>query len=163
MGCLATQHFKRNLLLNLYREEKISLVCFLLPLKRDKNVWHLQPLSSFGDPWPSCLLPSHYFPGNSTEVACHFLLQGIFWTQGLNLCLLYHKWALYLLRHWGSSPGLYNCKYFTLVFFLSSLFSISVRLFLCNIPRLDLRSKNLKKKTMHYYCMWTYNLILLII
>ena len=43
---MATQHFKRNFLLNLYREEKISLVCFLLPLKRDKNVWHLQPLSS---------------------------------------------------------------------------------------------------------------------
>ena len=39
---------------------KISLVCFLLLLKRDKNVWHWQSLSPpFGDPWPSCLLPSH--------------------------------------------------------------------------------------------------------
>ena len=37
---MATQHFKRNLLLNLYREEKISLVCFLLPLKRDKGYLH---------------------------------------------------------------------------------------------------------------------------
>ena len=45
---MATQHFKRNLPLNLYTEGKkiyISLVCFLLPLKRDKNVWHLQPIS----------------------------------------------------------------------------------------------------------------------
>ena len=43
---MATQYFKRNLLLNLYREgKKKSLVCFLLPLKRDKNVWHLQPIS----------------------------------------------------------------------------------------------------------------------
>ena len=42
---MATQHFKRNLLLNLYREEKISLVCFLLLYNRDKYVWHLQPLS----------------------------------------------------------------------------------------------------------------------
>ena len=42
---MATQHFKRNLLLNLYREEKISLVCFLLMYNRDKYVWHLQPLS----------------------------------------------------------------------------------------------------------------------
>ena len=48
---MATQYFKRNLLLNLYREgKKISLVCFLLPLKRDKNVWHLQPLSSVWRP-----------------------------------------------------------------------------------------------------------------
>ena len=45
---MATQNFKRNLLLNLYREGKkyISLVCFLLPLKREiKNTWPLQPIS----------------------------------------------------------------------------------------------------------------------
>ena len=28
------------------------------------------------------------FPGKNTGVGCHFLLQGIFPTQGLNLCLL---------------------------------------------------------------------------
>ena len=28
------------------------------------------------------------FPGRNTEVGCHFLLQGIFPTQGLNLILL---------------------------------------------------------------------------
>ena len=47
---MATQNFKRNLLLNLYREGKISLLCFLLPLKRDKNVWHLQAISSIWRP-----------------------------------------------------------------------------------------------------------------
>jgi len=31
-------------------KEKISLVCFLLPLERDKNVWHLQPISSIWRP-----------------------------------------------------------------------------------------------------------------
>ena len=42
-------------------------------------------------PWDS--------PGKSTRVGCHFLLQGIFPTQGLNLNLLY-------LLHWqeGSLP-----------------------------------------------------------
>ena len=36
---MTNQYFKRNLLLDLYRErKKISLVCFLLLLKRDKNV-----------------------------------------------------------------------------------------------------------------------------
>ena len=49
-GVLATQHFKRNFLLNLYREEQILLVCFLLLLKRGKNVWHLQPLYSIWRP-----------------------------------------------------------------------------------------------------------------
>ena len=31
-------------------KKKISLVCFLLPLKRDKNVWHLQAISSVWRP-----------------------------------------------------------------------------------------------------------------
>jgi len=49
---MATQNFKRNLFLYLYREgEKITLVCFLLPLKRKiKNVQHLQPISSVWRP-----------------------------------------------------------------------------------------------------------------
>ena len=33
------------------------------------------------------------FPGKNTAVGCHFLLQGIFPTEGLNLCLLH-------LLHW---------------------------------------------------------------
>ena len=36
------------------------------------------------------------FPSKNTAVGCHFLLQGIFLTQGWNLCLLH--WQL------GSSP-----------------------------------------------------------
>ena len=40
----------------------------------------------FGDPWPSCLLPSHY-------------LQGIFPTQGSNLGFLPCKYILYHLSH----------------------------------------------------------------
>ena len=39
------------------------------------------------------LLCSWNFPGKNTEVGCHLLLQGIFPTQGLNLCVL---WPL----HW---------------------------------------------------------------
>ena len=49
---MATQKFKRNRFLNLYREEgKMALVCFLLLLKREiKNVRHLQPISSVWRP-----------------------------------------------------------------------------------------------------------------
>ena len=33
------------------------------------------------------------FPGKNTSVGCHFLLQGIFLTQELNLGLLHCRWS----------------------------------------------------------------------
>ena len=42
-------------------------------------------------PWDS--------PGKNTGVGCHSLLQGIFPTQGLNLCLLHCRKSLYHLSH----------------------------------------------------------------
>ena len=42
------------------------------------------------------------FPGNSSGVDCHFLLQGIFPTQGLNLGLPHYRQTLYCLSHQGS-------------------------------------------------------------
>ena len=41
-------------------------------------------------------------PGKSTGVGCHFLLQGIFPTQGLNLCLLHWQADSLPLSHQGS-------------------------------------------------------------
>ena len=42
------------------------------------------------------------FPGNSSGVDCHFLLQGIFPTQGLNLGLPHCRQTLNRLSHQGS-------------------------------------------------------------
>ena len=42
------------------------------------------------------------FPGNSTGVDSHFLLQGIFLTQGSNLGLPHCRQMLYCLSHQGS-------------------------------------------------------------
>ena len=42
------------------------------------------------------------FPGKNTGVGCHFLLQGIFLTQGLNLGLLHCGQILCCLSHQGS-------------------------------------------------------------
>ena len=39
--------------------------------------------------WPNRLLCPWDFPGKNTGVGCHFLLQGIFLTQGSNLHLLH--------------------------------------------------------------------------
>ena len=41
------------------------------------------------------------FPGKNTGVGCHFLLQEIFPTQGLNLGLLHCRQTLYRLSHQG--------------------------------------------------------------
>ena len=54
---------------------------------------------------PARLLCPWDFPGKHTEVACHFLLQGIFPTQGSNghlLHLLHCREILYHLSHQGS-------------------------------------------------------------
>ena len=47
--------------------------------------------NSLATPWTEALQGplSMDFPGKNTEVDCHFLLQAIFPTQGLNLHLLW--------------------------------------------------------------------------
>ena len=51
--------------------------------------------------WPTRLPSPWDFPGKNTGVGCHFLLQEIFVTQGLNLGLLHCKQILYCLSHQG--------------------------------------------------------------
>ena len=51
------------------------------------------------------------FPGKSTRVGCHFLLQGIFPTQGSNPGLPHCRQMLYPLSHQGSFVH-YSQKYF---------------------------------------------------
>ena len=58
----------------------------------------LQPLGL----WPARLFCPRDFPGKNTGVGCHFLLQGIFPTQGLNPCLLQWQADSLPLSHLGS-------------------------------------------------------------
>ena len=51
---------------------------------------------------PTRLLCPWDFPGKSTGVHCHFLLQGIFLAQGLNPGLLHCRQTLYRLSYQGS-------------------------------------------------------------
>ena len=51
---------------------------------------------------PTRLLCPWDFPGMNTGVGCHFLLQGIFLTQGLNLHLLHWQEDSLPLSHWES-------------------------------------------------------------
>ena len=52
--------------------------------------------------YPTRLLCPWGFPGKDTGVGCHFLLQGIFLTQRLNLCLLHWQADSLPLSHLGS-------------------------------------------------------------
>ena len=54
------------------------------------------------------------FPGKDTGVGCHFLLQGIFPTQGLNPGFLHCRQILYGLSYKGSP---YSFKYVFIAFF----------------------------------------------
>ena len=45
-------------------------------------------------------------PGKNTEVGCHFLLQGIFPTQGSNLSLLWLLECRWILYHWATREAL---------------------------------------------------------
>ena len=47
-------------------------------------------------------------PGKNTEVGCHFFLQRIFPTQGLNLCLLHWQAGSLPLSHLGSPSSRYQ-------------------------------------------------------
>ena len=68
--------------------------------------------------YPTRLLCPWDFPGNSTGVVCHFLLQGIFPTQGSNLGLLHCRQTLSCLSHQGPKSliitGFVICAYHTL-------------------------------------------------
>ena len=51
---------------------------------------HFSRVQLFATPWTIAhQAPLWDFPGKNTGVGCHFLLQGIFQTQGLNLQLLH--------------------------------------------------------------------------
>ena len=52
-------------------------------------------------------------PGKNTGVGCHFLLQGIFLTQGLNPHLLHCRQILYPLSYLGSPKSLWGTFYLT--------------------------------------------------
>ena len=57
------------------------------------------------DPMDSRLLRPWDFLGKSTGVGCHFLLQRIFPTQGLNPGLLHCRWTLHCLSRQGNLLG----------------------------------------------------------
>ena len=70
-------------------------------MKRSE-VKSLSRVQLFATLWTVTLLCPWDSPGKSSGVGCHFLLQGIFSTQGSNPGLLHCRQILYHLSHRGS-------------------------------------------------------------
>ena len=99
-----TKKFLRyNLDLEKAEEEEVKLPTFVGPWSEK---WSRSVVSD--SLWPHGLyrLFSPWdFPGKNTGVGCHFLLQGIFLTQGLNPGLPHSRQMLYHLSHPGSQES----------------------------------------------------------
>ena len=63
----------------------------------------------FVTPWTWLCCPWD-FPGKNTGVGCHFLLQGIFWTQGSNSRLLHWQAGIFLPSEPPGKPITYIWK-----------------------------------------------------
>ena len=97
---------------------KIPLKFFNLNIKKCLKKWKclcsigllllllLSPVQLSAAPWTVAarFLCPWDFPGKNTGVGCHFLLQGVFPTQGLNLRLLHWQVDSLPLSHQGSPP-----------------------------------------------------------
>ena len=94
-----------------------------------------QPCLTLWDPMdckPARLFCPWYFPGKNTRVGYHFLLQGIFLTQGLNLrllCLLSRQADSLPLCHLGSLICWFNRGYIFAPIFFPQLFVQNGKLF----------------------------------
>ena len=83
------------------------------PRKPGANKGQCEPLSHvrlFATPWTTARQAPFLWasPGKNTGVGCHFLLQGIFPTQGLNPYLLHWQADSLPLSHLGSPKLLIN-------------------------------------------------------
>ena len=88
------------------------------------------------------------FPGKNTGVGCHFLFQGVFPTQGSNLCLLRWQTDSLSLSHQGSpvcTHTINTIQYVKIMcVYVSSYQSTLVQFALCRIfnIKLSIHSEN---------------------
>ena len=89
-----------------YLNVRLSVCAHLLSCVRLLQPQRLQPARLLC-PWD--------FPGKNTQVSCHFLLQGIFPTQGSNPHLLHWQVDSLPLRHPGSCKKYIVKRYFEIL------------------------------------------------
>ena len=75
---------------------------------------------------PIRLFCPRHFPGQNTRAGCHFLLQGIFPTQGLSPHLLHYRQILY---HWatrGAPTHIYWSRIYIFFFWVLFIFFFNI-------------------------------------
>ena len=80
-----------------YPTLKVSRVSYVSEVKVSRTV--VSDSLQYHGLYPPRLLCPWNFPGNNPGVGCHFLLQGIFLSQGSNPGLLHCRQILYHLSH----------------------------------------------------------------
>ena len=110
------------------------------------KVKSLSRVQLFATPWtvPARLLHPWDFPGKNVAVGCHFLLQGIFPTQGSNLSLLHCRQTLYHLSHQGATSR-YFILFDSVINGIVSLISLSESLLLVYRSATLVRMATVKK------------------
>ena len=100
LGDLAPNQFILPGILGMWSSEPLKVKVKLL-----SRVWlFATPWTvPYQDPPSTRILHPRDFPGKSTGVGCHFLLQGILPTQELNLGFLHWRQTLCRLSHQGST------------------------------------------------------------
>ena len=94
--------FKSLMTTDLNFQKNVLLFQSCLVTKLCPTPWQPQGLQ------PTRLLCPWDFPDKNTGVGCHSLLQGIFLSQGSNLCLLLWQVGSLPLSHWGSPSSKVN-------------------------------------------------------
>ena len=102
-GCCTAQTYFFPLIItsaNFIFRRQVQLFCIYFSKSASHSV-----VSDSAIPWTvACQYPlSMDSSGKNTGVGCHFLLQGIFPTQGLNFSLLLCRQILYHLSHQGTT------------------------------------------------------------
>ena len=96
-------------------DEDLEFNGYRVSVWKDENIWRwmvvivvkllvTQPCPTLGNPRTVAHQPPlsmEFSRQESTGAGSHSLLQGIFWTQGLNPGLLHCRQILYHLSHWG--------------------------------------------------------------
>ena len=95
----------------MYKPQLVSAIRFVYVLVSQSCLTLCDPYGLY----PTRLLCPWDFSGKNTGVGCHFLLQGIFPTQGLNLGFLLCRQILYHLSHQGSPTIRFNRYKLTLL------------------------------------------------
>ena len=122
-----------------------SLKKFSIHIKIERK-WSCSVMSNFAAPWTTRLLRQWDFPGKNTGVGCHFLIQEIFPTQGLNPGLPHCRQALYHLSHQGSPIGIEKTIGIEKAFFLVERYRVdTINLFTWYIYTLPCFRENLRQ------------------